>query len=64
MISRFTTTNKKLRELINKIIEIEDQRQTEKLVCTKTDGVTQYDFSNFILSFKFTFKIYRHNLTL
>ena len=64
MICRFITINKKSRELINKIIEIETQLKTEKLVCTKTDGITQYDFRNFILPFKFTFKIYRRNLTL
>ena len=49
---------------MNKIIEIDCQLQTEKLVCTRTDGITQYDFSNFILPFKFTFKIYHRNLTL
>ena len=64
MICRFITINKKSRELINKIIEIDYQLKTEKLVYTKTDGITQYDFSNFILPFKFTFKIYCRNLTL
>ena len=61
MISRFTTINKKSRKLINKIIKIDDQLQTEKLICTRTDGIRQYDF---MLPFKFTLKIYSHNLTL
>ena len=30
----------------------------------KTDGITQYDFSNFTLPFKFTFNIHRRDLTL
>ena len=61
MISRFTTIES--RELINKIIEIDDWLNSTKLVCTKTDG-TQYDFNKFMLPFKFTLNIYSRNLTL
>ena len=35
-----------------------------QLVCTKTDGITKYDFSNFTFPSKFASKIYNKNLTL
>ena len=33
-------------------------------ICTKTDGITKYDFSNFTFPSKFASKIYNKNLTL
>ena len=35
-----------------------------QLVCTKTDGITKCDFSNFTFPSKFTSKIYNKSLTL
>ena len=34
-----------------------------QLACTKADGITKYDFSNFTFSSKFASKIYNKNLT-
>ena len=34
------------------------------LICTKTDGKTNYDFSKFTFPLKFASKIYNYNLTL
>ena len=64
MISRFNTANKKSRELINRIIRIDDWLESTQLVCTKTDGITKYDFNKFTSPLKFALKIFSHNLML
>ena len=43
---------------------LDDWLDNAQLVCTKTDGITEYDFSNFTTPLKFAFKIYNQNLTL
>ena len=43
---------------------LDDWLDNAQLVCTKTDGITKYDFSNFTFPSKFTSKIYNKNLTL
>ena len=37
---------------------------TTQLICTKTDGRTKYNFTNFTFPLKFALKIYRRDLTL
>ena len=44
------------------INELDDWLDTAQLVCTKTDGKTKYDFSNFIFPSKFASKVYNKNL--
>ena len=46
------------------IKQIDDSLGTAQLVCTKTDGRTKYDFSNFTFPSKFTLKIFRRDPTL
>ena len=46
------------------IKQIDDLLDSAKLICTKTDGKTKYDFSNFMFPLKFTSKIYGRDLTL
>ena len=43
---------------------LDDWLDNAQLVCTKTDGITKYDFSNFTPPSKFASKIYNKNLTL
>ena len=43
---------------------IDDWLDTAQLICTKTDGRTKYNFSNFTFPLKFALKIYRRDLTL
>ena len=49
---------------MNEIKIIDDWLDNAQLVCTKTDGITKYDFSNFTFPSKFASKIYNKNLTL
>ena len=46
------------------IKQSDDWLENAQLVCTKTDGITKYDFSNFTFPSKFASKIYNKNLTL
>ena len=46
------------------IKQLDDWLDTAQLVCTKTDGKTKYDFSNFKFPSKFASKIYNKNITL
>ena len=43
---------------------INDWLDTVQLVCTKTDGRTKYDFSNFTFPSKFILKMFRRELAL
>ena len=43
---------------------INDWLDTVQLVCTKTDGRTKYDFSNFTFLSKFILKMFRRELAL
>ena len=43
---------------------LDDWLDNAQLVCTKTDGITKYDFSNSTFPSKFACKIYNKNLTL
>ena len=49
---------------MNEIKILNDWLDNAQLVCTKTDGITKYDFSNFTCSSKFVSKIYNENLML
>ena len=43
---------------------LDDWLDNAQLICTKTDGITKYNFSNFTFLSKFASKIYNKNLTL
>ena len=47
-----------------KINQLDDWLDTAQLVCTKTDGKTKYDLSNFRFPSKFASKIYNKDFTL
>ena len=64
-ISFFSTISEKAKELMNKIKVIDDWLETNaELICTKTDGKTNYDFSKFTFPLKFASKIYNYDFTL
>ena len=46
------------------IKEIDDWLDKAQLICTKTDGKTKYNFSNFTFPSKFASKIYNKDFTL
>ena len=46
------------------IKEIDDWLDKAQLICTKTDGKTKYNFSNFTFPLKFASKIYNKDFTL
>ena len=60
----FSTLSDEAKKLMNEIKIIDDWLDNAQLVCTKTDGITKYDFSNFTFPSKFASKIYNKNLTL
>ena len=63
-IGFFNTLNDKAKQLVTDIKLLDDWLENAQLVCTKTDGITKYDFSNFTPPSKFASKIYNKNLTL
>ena len=64
-ISFFSTISEKAKELMNKIKVIDDWLETNaQLICIKTDGKTNYDFSKFTFPLKFPSKIYNYDFTL
>ena len=64
-ISFFSTISEKAKELMNKIKVIDDWLETNaQLICIKTDGKTNYDFSKFTFPSKFPSKIYNYDFTL
>ena len=46
------------------IKELDDWLDKAQLICTKTDGKTKYNFSNFTFPSKFASKIYNKDFTL
>ena len=46
------------------IKELDDWLDKAQLICTKTDGKTKYNFSNFTFPLKFASKIYNKDFTL
>ena len=46
------------------IKQLDDRLDKAQLICTKTDGKTQYNFSNFTFPLKFASKIYNKDFTL
>ena len=60
----FSTLSDEAKKLMNEIKIIDDWLDNAQLVCTKTDGITTCDFSNFTFPSKFASKIYNNNLTL
>ena len=63
-ISFFSTINKKAKELMENIKQIDDWLGSAQLICTKTDGKTKDDFNDFTSPLKSTSKIYCRDLTL
>ena len=63
-ISFFSSISEKVKELMNKIKVIDDWLENALLICTKTDGITKFDFSKFTFPLKFASKIYNYDLTL
>ena len=63
-ISFFSTINKKAKELMENIKQIDDWLGSAQLICTKTDGKTKDDFNDLTSPLKSTSKIYRRDLTL
>ena len=49
---------------MNAIKIIDDWLDIAQLICTKTDGKTKYNFSNFTFLLKFASKIYNKNRML
>ena len=60
----FSTISEKTKKLMNEIKIIDDWLDTAQLVCTKTDGKTKYDLSNFRFPSKFASKIYNKDFIL
>ena len=56
-ISVFSTLSDEAKTLMIKIKEIDDWLDKAQLICTKTDGKTKYNFSNFTFPSKFTSRI-------
>ena len=46
------------------IKQLDDWLDKAQLICTKTDGKTQHNFSNFTFPLKFASKIYNKDFTL
>ena len=46
------------------IKQLDDWLDKAQLICTKTDGKTKYNFSNFTFPLKFASKIYNKDFTL
>ena len=63
-IGFFSTLSDEAKKLMVNIKQIDDWLDDAQFVCTKTDGITKYDFSNFTFPSKFASKIYNKNLTL
>ena len=49
---------------MDRIKKIDELLDNADLTCTKTDGITKYNFNNFTLLIKLTLKIHYHNITL
>ena len=63
-ISFFSTLSDEAKKLMVNIKELDDWLDKAQLICTKTDGKTKYNFSNFIFPSKFASKIYNKDFTL
>ena len=49
---------------MDRIKKIDKLLDNADFICTKTDGITKYDFNNFMLPIKFASKIHNRNITL
>ena len=63
-ISFFSTISEEAKKLMEHIKLVDDWFDSAQLICTKTDGRTQYNFNNFTFPWKFISKIYCCDLTL
>ena len=62
--SFFSTLIDEAKKLMVNIKELDDWLDKAQLICTKTDGKTKYNFSNFTFPSKFASKIYNKDFTL
>ena len=51
-------------KIMDNIKSTETWLENAQLICTKTDGITKYDFTKFIFPLKFALRIYNHDCTL
>ena len=63
-ISFLSTISEEAKKLMDNIKVIDNWLETAQLICTKTDGKTEYNFNKFNLPLKFASKMYRHDITL
>ena len=63
-ISFFSTLNYKAKKLMIKIKQLDNWFDSAQLICTKTDGKTICNFSNFTFPLKFYSKIHNKYITL
>ena len=63
-ISFFSTLSDEAKKLMIVIKQSGNWFDTAQLICTKTDGKTKYNFSNFTFPSKFASKIYNKDFTL
>ena len=63
-ISFFSPISEEPKKLMEHIKLVDDGLDSAQLICTKTDGRTQYNFNNFTFPWKFISKIYCCDLTL
>ena len=59
-INFFCIINEKAKKLVDRIKKIDELLDNADLTCTKTDGITKYNFNNFTLSIKFIIIILRY----
>ena len=63
VINEIGKKNDKVNKILLDVKKVNDELDTAKLVCTKTDG-TKYGFNRFSSPFKFVEKIYNYEITL
>ena len=63
-ISSFSALSDEVKKLMINIKQLDDWLDKAELICTKTDGKTKYNFSNFTFPSKFASKIYNKDFAL
>ena len=63
-IGNFSALSDGAKKLMTDIKLLDDWLNNAHFICTKTDGTTKYDFSNFTFPWKLASKSYNKNLML
>ena len=63
-IGNFSALSDEAKKLMTDIKLLDDWLNNAHFICTKTDGTTKYDFSNFTFPSKLASKSYNKNLML